>query len=125
MITTSPSIFDPTGDTLQKEKDSGMLRSGVEGVDYLEILNKGDLITLVHKWSKEERKVIFDGVTEKTAFVNWPMCGQYEVDLRTGTLKGKKANLWVVRRDDMKKILSSVRMETCRLHESFKKNKTK
>lgn len=100
-----------------------MLRSGVEGVDYLEILNQGDPVTLIHKWSKESKIVLFDGVTEKAAFVSWPMCGRYEVDLKTATLKGKKANLWTIRKDDMKKILSSIRMETCRLHESLKKNK--
>jgi hypothetical protein len=101
-----------------------MSRFGVEGEDYIDTMLINAKITLQHKWSKETRQVIFTGVTEKAATVNWNMCGEYEIDIKTGCLKGKKVQLWMVVPDDLRKIRGSIQMEGHRLHEAFKKNKS-
>jgi len=125
-----PSTFAHHGDALLKEKDSAMLkygvegRRGIEGEDYIDTMLVNAKVTLQHKWSKETREVTFTGVTEKAARVNWNMCGDYEIDLKTGCLKGKKVQLWMVVPDDLRKIRGSVQMEGHRLHEQFKKNKS-
>lgn len=101
-----------------------MSRSGqVEGVDFIEIVELGTEVTLEHQWSKERRKVTFSKVTEKMAFINWRMCGEYEINLSKGHLKEKKVQLWAIIPEDLKKIRNAVQMETYRVRELFKKNK--
>lgn len=85
-------------------------------------IQSGDSLTIVHVGGREQR-VLFRGVFGNKfdqVYIEWPLAGQYKVQLQTGQLLPKKVSLWRITDDDLERVRDAARDERCTFEEKMK-----